>query len=121
MSMKKRGTDHLIASDRKSGKAVYGAEKKKIGSIKRVMVDRKSGEIAHAVLGFGGFLGFGDDHHMVPWNLLRYDADLGVYSSDISGSRLKGRPKHGTETIFDRNARYAVLDKYDNEWVMYPG
>jgi hypothetical protein len=120
MSVKRR-TSRLIASNRKSGKAVYGAEKKKIGSIKRVMIDKKSGEIAHAVLGFGGFLGIGDDHYTVPWNLLRYDADLGVYSSDISGSRLKGGPKHGTETIFDWNARYAELDGYHNEVVIRPG
>jgi hypothetical protein len=30
--------DHLIASDRESGKAVYGAENKRIGSIESVMI-----------------------------------------------------------------------------------
>lgn len=85
------------------------------------MVDKKKGEIAHAVLGIGGFFGVGDAHYTVPWSVLRYDADLGAYSSDISGNRLKGRPKHGTETIFDLNARYAKLDPYNNEVVVRPG
>jgi hypothetical protein len=113
--------DHLIASDRESGKAVYGAENKKIGSIESVMIDETSGEIAYAVLSFGGFLGIGKEHYSVHWRVLRYDSDLGEYNSDISGSRLKGGPKHGTETIFDLNARYAKLDGYHNEVVISPG
>lgn len=36
-------TENLIASDKPSGKAIYGAEDNKIGSIERVMVDKSSG------------------------------------------------------------------------------
>ena len=39
-------TGHLTASDKESGKAVYGAENKKIGKIESVMIDKTSGEIA---------------------------------------------------------------------------
>ncbi|OPH81307.1 PRC-barrel domain-containing protein [Nitrobacter vulgaris] len=117
----KRKTSHLRPSRKLSGKTVYGAEGKKIGSIKHVMVDEKKGEIAHAVLGIGGLFGIGNARYMVPWNVLRYDADLGAYSSDISENRLKGRPKHGVETIFDWNARYATLHPYNNEVVVHPG
>ncbi|MEH6952632.1 PRC-barrel domain-containing protein [Nitrobacter sp. NHB1] len=112
---------NLIDSDKESGKAVYGADDKKIGSIERVMVDKTSGKICYAVLSFGGFLGIGDDHYPVPWKVLRYDSELGGYRSDISGSRLKGAPKHGTETVFDWNARYAELDDYYNDVVIRPG
>ena len=116
-----RPTGNLIASDKESGKAIYGAENKKIGSIDRVMVDKTSGEIAYVVLSFGGFLGIGNDHYPVPWKLLRFDAELGGYRSDISENRLKGAPKHGTETIFDSDARYAKLDDYYNDEVIRPG
>jgi hypothetical protein len=112
---------NLIASDKESGKAVYGAENKKIGSIENVMIDKTSGEIAYAVLSFGGFLGIGKDHYPVPWKVLRYDSDLGGYRSDINENRLKGAPKQGTETIFDWNARYAELDDYYNDEVIRPG
>jgi hypothetical protein len=112
---------NLIDSDKESGKAVYGADNKKIGSIEHVMIDKTSGEIAYAVLSFGGFFGIGTDHYPVPWKVLRYDANLHGYRSDISENRLKGAPKHGTETIFDWNARYAELDDYYNEEVMRPG
>jgi hypothetical protein len=112
---------NLVSSDKESGKAVYGADNKKIGSIESVMIDKTSGEIAYAVLSFGGFLGIGTDHYPVPWKALRYDADLGGYRSGINENRLKGAPKHGTETIFDWNARYAELDDYYNDEVIRPG
>jgi hypothetical protein len=89
---------NLISSDKESGKAVYGDNNKKIGSIEHVMIDKPSGEIAYAVLSFGGFLGIGTDHYPVPWKALRYDTDLGGYRSDINENRLKGAPKHGTTT-----------------------
>ncbi|GAB1717491.1 MAG: PRC-barrel [Nitrobacter sp.] len=113
-------TENLTASDKESGKAVYGAEDKKIGSIDCVMIDKTSGEVAYAVLSVGGFFGIGDDHYPVPWKLLRYDADLDGYRSDISGNRLKGAPKHGSE-LFDWSARRAELDDYYNDEVIRPG
>ena len=51
----------------------------------------------------------------------RYDTDLGGYRTLISGNRLKGAPKHGTETIFDWSARHAQLDDYYNDFVIRPG
>jgi len=32
-----------------------------MGSIARVMIDKRSGQVAYAVLSFGGFLGIGND------------------------------------------------------------
>ena len=111
----------LIASDKVSGTAVYGPDKERMGSIERLMIDKTSGQVAYAVLSFGGFLGIGDDHYPVPWNTLRYDTDLGGYRTLISGNRLKGAPKHGTEIIFDWSARHAQLDDYYNDFVIRPG
>jgi hypothetical protein len=89
-------TGSLIASEKESGKAIYGAENKKIGSIERVMVDKASGEIAYAVLSFGEFLGIGNEHYPVPWEMLRYDRDLGGY-------------------LYDWSVRRAELDDYYND------
>ncbi len=52
----------LIGSDKVEGTSVYGADRNKIGSIERVMIDKVSGKVSYAVLGFGGFLGLGNDH-----------------------------------------------------------
>src|SRR5215216_6216828 len=72
MTIEKRETFSLIGSDKVEGTAVYGADNQKIGSIERVMIDKISGKVAYAVLGFGGFLGIGDDHYPLPWESLKY-------------------------------------------------
>ena len=63
---------NLIASDRVEGTAVCRPGGKKIGVIRRLMIDKVSGKVAYAVLTFGGFLHFGP----VPWAALNYNAVL---------------------------------------------
>ena len=43
----RRETVSLIGSDKVEGTAVYGADKKKIGSVQRVMIDKVSGKVAY--------------------------------------------------------------------------
>ena len=70
MAIDERETTNLIGSDKVEGTAVYGADEQQIGSIERVMIDKRSGKVSYAVLSFGGFLGIGDDHYPLPWNSL---------------------------------------------------
>ena len=37
------------------------------------MIEKTSGRVSYAVLGFGGFLGIGSDHYPLPWDSLKYD------------------------------------------------
>jgi hypothetical protein len=52
-------THSLIASDRVEGTPVRRSSGEKIGTIERLMIDKLSGNVAYAVLSFGGFLGIG--------------------------------------------------------------
>jgi len=88
---------NLIGSDKVEGTAVYGADTNKIGSIKRVMIDKNSGRVSYAVLSFGGFLGIGDDYYPLPWLSLKYDTNLGGYVAGITADQLKGAPKYANE------------------------
>jgi hypothetical protein len=90
-------TFSLIASDKVEGTAVYGPDSKKIGSIENVMLDKRSGQVAYAVLGFGGFLGMGADHYPLPWAMLKYDEDLGGYIVNITKDQLEGAPKYSDD------------------------
>ena len=56
MATEERETSTLIGSDKVEGTAVYGADESQIGSIERVMIDKRSGKVSYAVLSFGGFL-----------------------------------------------------------------
>jgi PRC-barrel domain len=86
----RRETVSLIGSDKVEGTAVYGADKRKIGSVQRVMIDKISGKVAYAVVSFGGFLGMGEDYYPMPWSKLDYDTELGGYRVDITENQLKG-------------------------------
>jgi hypothetical protein len=99
MAMEAGETGSLIGSDKVEGTAVYGADHQKIGSIERVMIDKRSGKVSYAVLSFGGFLGIGDDHYPLPWQPLKYDTNLGGYVTGITESQLNGAPKYRDESV----------------------
>ncbi len=80
MAMEDRETFSLIGSDKVEGTNVYGANGEKVGYIERVMIDKISGKVSYAVLSFGGLRGIGDDHYPLPWQALKYDANLGATS-----------------------------------------
>ena len=107
-------TGNLIGSDKVEGTAVYGADDSKIGSIERVMIDKASGRVSYAVLGFGGFLGLGNDHYPLPWQSLKYDTRLGGYVTGVTEKQLRGAPKYGTDTDWNWSdiARTRALDDY---------
>jgi PRC-barrel domain len=115
MATEARETGSLIGSDKVEGTAVYGANDTKIGSIERVMIDKKSGRVSYAVLSFGGFLGIGDDHYPLPWQSLKYDTNLGGYRTGITETQLKGAPKYGNDNAWNWNdpaCARAVNDYY---------
>jgi PRC-barrel domain len=84
-------TGDLISSDKVEGTAVYNRGGEKLGSIHSVMIDKRSGKVAYAVMSFGGFLGIGDRYHPLPWNVLTYDSRQGGYVVDLDRSMLEGR------------------------------
>ena len=96
-----RETGNLIGSDKVEGTAVYGADGTKIGSIERVMIDKLSGKVSYAVLGFGGFLGIGDDHYPLPWQSLKYDTSLGGYVTGITEAQLQNAPKYSNDNSWN--------------------
>src|SRR5258707_13475138 len=52
-----RETARLIASDKVEGTPVRRSNGDKLGTIQRVMIDKRTGKVAYAVMTFGGFLG----------------------------------------------------------------
>jgi sporulation protein YlmC with PRC-barrel domain len=64
--MSEREQGNLIGSDKVEGTDVYGSNNEKVGSVERVMIDKRSGQVSYAVLAFGGFLGMGEDHYPLP-------------------------------------------------------
>ena len=105
MALEAKEQGNLIGSDKVEGTAVYGADRTKVGSIERVMIDKMSGKVSYAVLSFGGFLGIGDDHYPLPWQSLKYDTSLGGYLVGITESQLKSAPKYGNDNAWNWDDR----------------
>jgi len=115
MALEAKEQGNLIGSDKVEGTAVYGADRNKIGSIERVMIDKTSGKVSYAVLSFGGFLGIGDDHYPLPWQSLKYDTSLGGYITGVTETQLKGAPRYGNDNAWnwsDPTRARAVNDYY---------
>jgi len=115
MAMDTKEIGNLIGSDKVEGTAVFGADAQKIGTIERVMIDKVSGRVSYAVLGFGGFLGIGNDHYPLPWQSLKYDTRLGGYVTGVTEGQLRGAPKYGNDNDWnwaDAARNRAVNDYY---------
>jgi PRC-barrel domain len=87
-----RETARLISSDKVEGTAVRNASGDKVGTIERVMIDKRAGKVAYAVMSFGGFLGMGQDYVALPWHMLRYNENLDAYEMNITENQLRGAP-----------------------------
>ena len=82
----------LISSRRVEGTAVYNRSDERLGSIHSVMIDKKSGKVAYAVLSFGGIFGLREHVHPVPWEVLNYDVGLDAYVVDLGREELENAP-----------------------------
>ena len=92
------GHTEAIPASRVIGTNVYNTAGEHIGDIEDVMLEKTSNEIMFAVIGFGGFLGLGNDHYPLPWQSLKYDTELGGYVTAITAKDLEGAPKYGEKT-----------------------
>lgn len=88
-------TARLIASSKVEGTPVFDGAGERLGSVHNFMVDKVSGQVAYAVLSFGGFLGIGETYHPLPWNALTYATELGGYVVEIDRRTLEGAPSQG--------------------------
>ena len=119
MATEARETADLIGSDKVESTTVYDAKGEKMGSIERVMIEKRSGQMAYAVLSFGGFLGIGNDSYPIPWDALKYDTSLGGYRTNITEEQLKSAPKYQGESWDweDFERRRKVSDYYNTLWI----
>ncbi|WP_201445429.1 PRC-barrel domain-containing protein [Belnapia sp. F-4-1] len=94
-------TAQLIAAGKVGGTPVFNRRGERLGTVEDVMLDKRSGRVAYAVMAFGGFLGIGERYHPLPWSMLRYDVDLGGYVVDLDRDQLEGAPSYAAADEVD--------------------
>ncbi len=103
----------LIASDKVEGTPVYRSNGDRIGQIETLMLTKHSGQVAYAVMSFGGFLGLGTERFPIPWSLLAYNEDLGGYAVNIADDQLKNAPNYAAGSDWDWADTQTGRDVYD--------
>src|SRR5947207_14009016 len=86
-------TDRLISSDKVEGTPVYNPKGERLGKVHHLMIDKYTGQVAFAVMSFGGFLGIGEKYNPLPWKMLSYDTLLGGYVVAFDRNKLEDAPR----------------------------
>ena len=94
----------LIESDRVEGTAVYDRDARRIGTIKRLMIEKISGQVVYAAMTLSGAPG-GESVHTLPWGKLKYDTSLGGYRTEIEESELRAAPSFASSEDHDWSSR----------------
>ena len=105
----------LISSRRVEGTNVFDASGKKLGTVHSVMINKRSGQVAYALLSFGGVLGVGSHIYPIPWESLDYDVDLDGYRVEMSRDQLQHAPRMSlddTDRPIDRDHAEEVRSYY---------
>ena len=105
----------VISASKVTGTNVYNTAGESLGEINDVMIDKRSGKIAYAIMSFGGFLGIGEQYHPLPWTTLKYDTRQGGYVVGITKEQLQGAPTYGfkdTPAWGDRAYETRIHDHY---------
>ena len=82
----------LMGADTLIGDSVVNAQEEDLGDIKEIMLDMRTGQVAYAVLSFGGFLGMGEKLFAVPWQALHLDTVNKRFVLDVDKQRLQNAP-----------------------------
>jgi sporulation protein YlmC with PRC-barrel domain len=97
----------LMGADTLLGEKVVNAYDIELGDIKEIMLDMQTGQVAYAVLAFGGFMGMGEKLFAVPWQALHLDTANQRFLLNVDKDRLKTAPG------FDKDA---WPDMADMQW-----
>jgi len=82
----------LMGADTLLGEDVVNTQEDSLGDIKEIMIDMRSGQVAYAVLAFGGMLGMGEKLFAVPWQALQLDTVNKRFVLDVDQERLQTAP-----------------------------
>jgi hypothetical protein len=110
-------TNRLISSDKVNGTDVYSLNGDHLGTVRDVMIDKRTGQVEYAAMSFGGFLGIGESYHPLPWKMLTYDTSLGGYVVDVDRTRLDQAPSYTSTALPDWSDR-AYRARVDEYWMI---
>lgn len=98
---------NVLSASTLAGNSVHNAAGDNLGKVDEIMIDIPAGQIAYAVISFGGFLGLGDKLFAVPWSALKVDEDEKCFVLNADKRSMEKAPG------FDKDA---WPDMSDPDW-----
>jgi sporulation protein YlmC with PRC-barrel domain len=86
------------------GYAVQNFDDEDLGSIQDAMISLQDGCIDYMILSFGGLLGLGDSHFLIPWRTLTVDPADERVVLNIEPEVLNDAPRFNVDDLPDFNA-----------------
>lgn len=98
------------------GMKVEGADGKKLGDIKDMVVDPEDGSIEYVVLDFGGLVGIGDKYFAVPWEAVELSSNnkkllIGATKKDLKDA--PGFDKNQWPDLSDQDQVTTIYEFYE--------
>ena len=94
----------LLSSGSLKNTKIVNLDGEDLGILDEIMLHVDRGDVAYAVVTFGGFLGMGDKRFAVPWEALTVDTDEHRIVLDVDRQRLENAPG------FDKDAWPTTAD-----------
>ena len=82
----------VLNASRVIGNSVRNANGDDLGKIEDLMLEATQGQIAYAVLSFGGFLGMGDKLFAIPWDALTLVPEEHSFILNVDKGTLESAP-----------------------------
>jgi len=105
----------LISAGKVQGTPVLSAHGEPLGEIYDVMLEKRSGRIAYAVMSLGGILGIGKQYHPLPWQALKYVPDAGGYVVCVPDEALRSGPIFCSSGTWDSELADRI-NRYYQRW-----
>ena len=102
----------FLAASSIIGDRVVDKDEKKMGDIKDIMLNVRTGMIEYYVIEFGGFLGIGEKYFAIPFKLLQVDPEHKRFRFLESKEMLAGAPgfdKHHWPETNEHKTEYTTL------------
>ncbi len=82
----------LMGADTLIGDHIHNMQNEHLGTVKEIMIDMQSGQIAYVVMASGGVLTIGEKLFAVPWEALALDPANHQLRMNIDKERIEAAP-----------------------------
>ena len=85
-------TRHLVSTNKLDNYNVVNTAGEDLGQVQNMMLDMTNGQIAYAIVSFGGFMGMSDKWFAIPWEAMTWSPETKRLVLNISKDKLKEAP-----------------------------